>query len=133
MRSILLVLFASVLLLLPSVTAATSQASAAATASSVYNAALSYISYVNQSSYLLFYPNLTTAYLDLNKSSGLLTSDPSNAIVYANAARQSAAQQYSRMAYYKCYSGIAVLAFTLVVAAMIYFYMQPVKRGRRNS
>lgn len=103
-----------------------------AEANANFTSALSYVNYVNQSGYLVFSPNLTAAYSDLNRSAGLLNSSPARSINYSQAARQIATKQFSRINSYKAYSIAAVAAFTLIMAALLLFYMKPLK-GRRHA
>ena len=138
MRRLLLAIIASTLLSLPAAFfAAAPLNSSQSEANSTFNSALGYVGMVNQSGYLFFYPNLTAAYADLNKSMGMISSSPQQSLYYASEARQNAMLQYEKLSSYRYYSAIAMAAFTVAIGAMLYFYMQPVKalhgsRGRRR-
>jgi hypothetical protein len=107
---------------------ATNQSNAA----TALGSATAYVNYINESGYLIFSPNLTTAYNYLNKSSGMISTDPANAIAYANAARYGALQQYEKINSYRAYSIIGMAAFTVLMAAILYLYMQPVRKYARR-
>ncbi len=136
MRRLVLAIIASALLSLPlTLFAATPLNSSQSEANSTFNNASAYVSYVNESSYLVFYPDLSAAYADLNKSANTILSSPQESMSYANDARQSAMLQYERINSYRYYSAAAMVVFTAAIAAILYFYMQPVKRrvGRKAS
>ena len=102
-----------------------------AQANAIIRNATNYINEVNDSGYLVFYPNLTQAYSYLNKSYALYPSSPSGAVYYATLASASAQGQYGRISYYRSASLITVLVLTVVVAALLYLFMRPVKLKKR--
>ena len=101
------------------------------------NSTASFINKVNQSGYLLFYPNLTQAYhyLDIAKT------QPANSTAYAYSllaqARSSAQSQLNAMNAYKTYSLYATVASAVVLAVLLYALMAPrgsaVGRKRRTE
>ena len=101
------------------------------------NQTAQYISAINQSGYLVFYPNLTQAYSYLNRSIGLERTAPSSAVMYANMARDSAASEYARISTYKQDSLIVLIVYTAITALILRMYMKPIgktsakKRARR--
>ncbi len=97
-------------------------------ANSTINSTANYIETINQSGYLLFYPNLSKAYSYLEKARGIYTKSPSAAVVYTDQAEAYAREQYAIMAQYKFYSFIAAAIFTLVMGAILYLFMIPVKK-----
>ena len=64
-------------------------------ANGIINGAQAYVDMVNQSGYLIFYPNLTQAYGYLNQASGIYNKSPDAAVLYANEAVDSARVQYN--------------------------------------
>ena len=95
----------------------------------VSNAAY-YISQVNESSYLAFYPNLTQAYADLFKAESTYNTSPATAVIYANKAMSEAASEYARIGSYRSESIIAMAALTAVFAILIWRSARRVKRQR---
>lgn len=122
----------SAVLLLPMVLLSSYNATNQSNAATALGSATAYVNYINESGYLIFSPNLTTAYNYLNKSSGMISTDPANAIAYANAARYGALQQYEKINSYRAYSIIGMAAFTVLMAAILYLYMQPVRKYARR-
>ena len=103
-------------------------------ANSTINSTANYIETINQSGYLIFYPNLSKAYSYLEKARGIYTKSPSAAVAYADQAEASAREQYAAMAQYKLYSFAAAAIFTLATGAILYLFMIPVKRkGSRKA
>lgn len=93
----------------------------------VSNAAY-YISQVNESGYLIFYPNLTQAYADLFKAESMYNTSPSTAVVYANKAVNEAASEYLRISGYRNESVIGMAALTAVFAVVLARVSRRVKR-----
>jgi hypothetical protein len=91
------------------------------------NATAAYISLVNKSAYIIFYPNLSSAYYYLSKAKNLSTSDPAGAEAMLQKARASAAAQLYSMYKYRS-KAVAVLVVTaLVLAIALYMFAKPVK------
>lgn len=88
---------------------------------------LDYIQRVNESSYLIFNPNLTTAYAYMDNASKIYQKSPGQAIQYAYLAKASAEAQYAAISMYKQDSLIVMLFFTAIFAAILYFYARPQK------
>jgi hypothetical protein len=86
-----------------------------------------YISNINESSYLIFQPNLAGAYLNLSYAISNVSYNPNAAVLYAERANESAYGQYKSMGYYKGASLPVIIAFTLLMLALLYKYMVPVK------
>ncbi len=96
----------------------------------VSNAAY-YISQVNESGYLIFYPNLTQSYSYLAKAQSLYNSSPAAAVIYANKATSEAVAQYARISSYKSESIVVMAAFTIFFALLLGRVMRPVgKKGK---
>ena len=122
----------SAVLLLPTVLLASYNSTNQSNATTAFSSATAYVNYVNESGYLIFSPNLTTAYIYLNKSSSIMSTDPANAIAYANSARHEALQQYEKINSYRTYSVAGMAAFTIFMATILYLYMQPVRKYSRR-
>jgi hypothetical protein len=101
-------------------------------ANQTINNAMSVIDAVNQSGYLLFYPNLTQAYAYLNRSMVLLNASPEASVLLANKAADDAMAQYSMISAYRQQSILAMLALTAVLALILSRLMRPVP-VRSNS
>ena len=98
---------------------------AIAEANSIINNATAYVNTVNQSGYLIFYPNLTKAYSYLNKSEQVYKSDPNAAVRDANLAMDSAKSQYERISAYRSTSFIVMAIATVVSFVLVYVTMKP--------
>ena len=85
----------------------------------------SYISSVNQSSYLVFSPNLSTAYSYLNRAQELQNSSPTLAVSYAQLATTQASIAYGQISSYKRYAALITLFLTAWVGALLYVLMKP--------
>ncbi|MGI0100237.1 MAG: hypothetical protein ACREBH_00725 [Candidatus Micrarchaeaceae archaeon] len=99
------------------------------------NSTKQFISTVNQSSYLVFYPNLTESYMYLHMAVNESKSNPGYAYILLGEAKASAQHQKQKLASYKTVSLYVLAAFTLVFAASIYVLMRPYrpKTGRKSS
>ncbi len=98
--------------------------------SAVINQTAAYINTVNQSGYLIFYPNLTSSYSFLNKSKQAYGNNLSESMFYANRAKSSAEDAYTKIESYKYYSAITLLVLAIALGALIYLYMLPIKKGK---
>lgn len=97
-------------------------------ANQTINQAIAVLNDVNQSGYLVFYPNLTQAYADLNSSMALYNTSPAAAVVLANKAMYEATAQYDAIGRYRQVSIAVMLVLTAVFAVIIYRIMKPVRR-----
>ncbi len=91
-----------------------------------------FVEQVNESAYLIFYPNLTQAYYYLNKSSAALNSSPDTSVAYANLAVSSAKSQYALIGKYRTVSA-AVMALITAFFAMMLFLVMKGKSGKTTS
>lgn len=91
-----------------------------------------YVATINESGYLIFKPNLSTAYMDLNYAMDNVSSNPSAAVLYAEKANQSAYTQYQSIRYYRSESFPVIVGFTLIMLALLYKFMAPIKKGRKK-
>ena len=101
-------------------------------ANATISRASSYVESVNESGYLIFYPNLTQAYVYLNKAQAAYIRSPDQAVAYANEAQASAAQQYSDIGEYRYAAFAAMAAITVISAAVVAASMRKV-RGRDRA
>lgn len=99
-------------------------------AAAVLANATAYVGTVNQSAYLVFYPKLKQAYADLNTSALLLNNSPNSSVEYANLAVQSARSSYENINTYRQVSVVGAILFTIASAALLYWFMKPVKKGK---
>ncbi len=95
----------------------------------VSNAAY-YLSQVNESGYLIFYPNLTQAYANLFKAESTYNTSPATAVVYANEAVSEAADEYARISSYRAESIIVMAASTIVLILLLGRVARQVKRQK---
>ena len=95
--------------------------------------ATAYVRSVNESAYLIFYPNLTTAYSYLSKAGSYSNSSPSTAVSFAYKAAQSARNAYQNIQVYKTDSLAVVTAFTIATALVLYMYMKRIDRKRKSK
>jgi gamma-glutamylcysteine synthetase len=85
---------------------------------------------VNESGYLVFYPNLTKAYADLSKAQQLYNTSPQGSLFYSQRAISEAEAQYQSMSSYRLYSALVMGAATLVFIFLLLRLFTPAK-GRR--
>jgi hypothetical protein len=95
------------------------------------NSTASYIEQVNQSSYLIFYPNLTSAYkyLEMARNESQLNQD--YALSLLAKARESAQTEQNLILRYQNISLYSLAALTVFLAIVLYVFMKPNKRGNR--
>jgi hypothetical protein len=94
--------------------------------------ATSYISSVNQSAFLLFYPNLSKAYGYLSDAKATYLTSPDAAILYSRQAVSAARNSYGELGRYREISLLFMLAFTIATAAALYKFMLPIKKRREK-
>jgi hypothetical protein len=100
------------------------------------NNAIGVVNAVNESGYLLFYPDLSQAYADLNRSMSLYNASPSASVVLANRAAQEASDQYLKISAYKQESLVIMLILTAFFAYLMVLVVRPIsakksKKSRR--
>ncbi len=98
---------------------------------SVIAQAISYVNTVNESGYLIFTPNLTSAYAYLNLSVETFNTVPANAINDAMLARQGAREAYIKISSYKYYSAAVIILFTIAIGMLLRIYMAPIRKARK--
>jgi predicted PurR-regulated permease PerM len=107
-------------------------------ANSIINSVLSYTNLINQSSYLIFSPNLKNAYTYLENASSIYNTSPGEAVAYALKAKEIAQAQYNAINSYRLISFVAMLAFSIIALYLLLIYMKPVKhriqlKGKKNK
>ena len=106
-----------------------------ASANTTINNAITVLNEVNESGYLIFYPNLTQAYADLNKSMQVYNVSPSASEVLANRAEAEAQAQYQQINTYRQDSIGVMLFLTAILAYIVVIVARPVpgkSRGRKR-
>lgn len=102
-------------------------------ANTIIKNATNYVSQINQSGYLIFYPDLKQAYASLNRSMFLYSHGAYSASVpYANQAVYYATLAYQNIGVYRYLGFAIVIAFTAAVGFALYKLMKPTKakKGR---
>ncbi len=97
------------------------------------NSTTAYIEQVNESSYLVYYPNLTTAYSDLGKAINASKTNETEAAALLVQARQSAQAAQARVEAHKPSSFAILVGIGIIVAALLYMFMRPVRDRQRRS
>jgi len=95
--------------------------------------AANYIVAINQSTYLIFSPNLTSAYSYLGKAQSLYNSSPIAAVAYAQLATNAAASSYSQIGYYRNISAIFMILLTVLAGALLYKFGATRKKGATKT
>lgn len=97
-------------------------------ANQTINQTLSYINQVNQSAYLIFYPDLSKAYSYIAQARQVYTSSPGGAVSYSNRAYSIAQSQYLQIGAYRSASFAVMLILTAAFVIWIYLLMKPMRR-----
>ncbi len=121
------------LLLLGSVMAAQVFTASMASANLTLQQAESTVAQVNESGYLIFYPNLTTAYADLSRAQKLYNTSPQSSLYWSQQSIAAANAQYQRISAYRYYSAIAMGALTLFFVFLLLRLFTPAKRTRAGA
>ncbi|MGC8647628.1 MAG: hypothetical protein ACP5SA_02285 [Candidatus Micrarchaeia archaeon] len=90
-----------------------------------------YINMVNKSAYIIFYPNLTSAYSYLEKAENISRSDPAYASELLYDARRSAGEQLASIYRYRNESVLALSVVAVILAIALYWYMRPVTKAKK--
>ena len=92
-----------------------------------------YINSVNESGYLIFEPNLTSAYNYISKASLLENTSPDVAVVYAQTAYSLAQSQYDAISAYRGRSLPVLVIFTIVALIALLKVMGPITVKKRKG
>ncbi len=92
------------------------------------NATVAYVSMVNKSAYIIFYPNLSGAYYYINKAKNLSASNPKEAEVMLEKAHDSAAQQLYAIYRYRSEAVAALALIALILAIILYLFAKPINQ-----
>ncbi len=95
------------------------------------NSTASYINTINQSSYLIFYPNLTWAYKYLNLARNESHTNATYSYLLLEKANASAEIQAQLLSRYQQLSALVLVALTVLLAAILYFFMRPYNGKKR--
>ena len=102
-------------------------------ASNTINQTQAYIDTINQSAYLIFYPDLSKAYSYLNQARAIYQSSPSGAVEDAYLARNYATEQYQSISAYRSEAVPVVVILAALSLAWLYYVMKPIKKqGQRE-
>jgi hypothetical protein len=91
-----------------------------------------YIEKINESTYLIFAPNLTQAYEYLSKAEKAYNTSPEEAVLYAKEAMRAAAASYDKLNAYRLYSALVMFAVTVALALLLLHIMRKVPKEGRN-
>lgn len=92
------------------------------------NEAEAYINKVNQSSFLIFHPNLSAAYGYLRDARYAAANDSfGSAVIYSEEAQMAASDAYLKMIPYRAEAFVGIVAFTVAVGLVLYRFMTPVR------
>ena len=95
------------------------------------NSTLAYVNKVNQSAYLLFYPNLAPAYNDINKAINVSKTNPAYAYTLLGDATSSADNQLNLINGYMDISFFVLVVIALLLTFLLYKLMKPGKKRNR--
>lgn len=93
---------------------------------SAINGTQQLIESVNQSAYIVFYPNLTAAYNYLQQARN--QTNAANVYLLLSKAKASALQQQARINQYRDVSLFVLSAILVVLCLILYIFMRPYKR-----
>lgn len=105
-------------------------ASPAAGIGAAINSTAQYLARVNESAYLVFYPNLSYAYNALDRAANVSRSNPAEAYSLLDLARSSALAEQQRISQYRQASFYALAAVSAALALTLYALMR--KPGKRR-
>lgn len=89
-----------------------------------FNSTESYIQNVNTSAYLIFYPNLKQAYIYLNRSKSIYSTNPKKAYQFLNMSIKSARAELFRINSYKEYSLFVMIILSILSGIILYRLMR---------
>jgi hypothetical protein len=95
------------------------------------NSTSQYIESVNESAYLVFYPNLTGAYAALNASMNASHTNTTKAYALLGLARSSADAAQRRIFQYYSVSFYVLAVISIVLAAALYVLMRKPQKVRK--
>jgi hypothetical protein len=101
--------------------------------STAINSTRSYVNTVNESAYLIFYPNLTAAYGYIDNAVNVSHTNPAYAQVLLGKARESANAQLADIDRYKTWSFYVLAAVSVVLAVLLVKLMRvkPLKKAKK--
>lgn len=102
-------------------------------ANTVIQNATNYVNLINQSSYLIFGPDLGKAYAYLAQARLIAASNPIGAVIDAELAYYSAEQAYAKISILRQKAFIIITAFALLMAIIMYDLMKPIKISQNKT
>lgn len=120
-------------LLFSSMLTATASAYSRGDANGILNQTSNYLGEVNESGYIIFYPNMTSPYSYLSDAYNALNASPDQAVAYANMSMGAAQEQYNRISAYKSESLVVMALLTLISAAVFYAFVMPSRSAPKRS
>ena len=97
------------------------------------NSTTSYVDSINQSSYLIFYPNMTAAYNYLSLAKNESQTNTTYAYLLLQKANESAQLQAHLLFRYQQLSLLILIALAILLAAILYFFMRPKRIAERTD
>ncbi len=95
------------------------------------NQSIAYINSINESGFLFFNPNLTQAYVYLNRSEQSYNSSPAAAVGYAHQAELSANTALGKIDYYRPYALVGIVIFSMIFGMILYLLMFNKNKGTK--
>jgi hypothetical protein len=89
-----------------------------------------YLTTVNRSAYLIFYPDMTQPYMYYNEAINASKNDTPLAYSLLAEAKGSAQYQENKIYTYRYYSFFIMIALSVVFALLLYYVMRPIKSSR---
>ncbi|EET90007.1 MAG: hypothetical protein LVQ97_00065 [Candidatus Micrarchaeales archaeon] len=117
----------------PNSTQAYSNATALQSFNASFNSTVGYLTMVNQSSYLVFYPNLNRAYNLTYTAKKIYKEDPQLAYADLSEAKTLAARQLAYINQYQDVSFITLAVITAITAYLLYVIVYGSPKGRRKA
>ncbi len=124
MAGALLLLLSFFILSAPTAVAFASGGGSRQSINSSINSTTAYIQQVNESAYLIFYPNLSSAYNYLQKAENVSGTNATMAYVLLSEARASAAKQQDYLNGEKQVSAAVMAALTIITALLLFQVMK---------
>ncbi|MGC8629075.1 MAG: hypothetical protein ACP5T4_02595 [Candidatus Micrarchaeia archaeon] len=96
--------------------------------------AKAYVQLINESGFLVFYPNLSPSYAYLTKAEKVLNKSPSESIAYADLAVDEAKKSYENLNKYRVWSFIIMVLLTIAIGILLFALMgKPAKRPKNKK
>ncbi len=103
------------------------------TFNSIYNTTAAYVEYVNESSYIVFYPNLHNVYINLSKAKNVSKKDPQMADSLLKSAYVESHKQLENINVYKIPALIVTVILTIITLLYLYYLTIPINKPSINK